>query len=123
MVIYHLTTQSEWDDAQKRGYYIAPSLEREGFIHASTREQILSVANAFYQDAIEPILLVIEVDNLDVPLQWEAPVHPNPEQAGALDDVPLFPHIYGNLNLSAVVTVYELPRGDDGHYVYPVEIA
>ena len=52
-MIYHITSRSAWDEAKARGEYRAPSLESEGFIHCSTRNQLLQVANAFYRGRSE----------------------------------------------------------------------
>jgi uncharacterized protein (DUF952 family) len=35
-MIYHITTNAEWQNAQTKGEYTAPSLQTEGFIHCST---------------------------------------------------------------------------------------
>lgn len=59
-MIYHITSGSAWDDAKRRGTYRAPSLENEGFIHCSTRDQLLGVANAFYRGREDLALLCID---------------------------------------------------------------
>jgi hypothetical protein len=46
-MILHITSRTEWNDAQVRGEYIAPSLQTEGFIHCSTNK--FCMANAFYR--------------------------------------------------------------------------
>ena len=111
MKILHLTTRKDWRDAQRKGEYRAPSLETEGFIHCSTDEQLLGVANAFYRDAKFPVVLWIDTDKLLAPVKWEAPV-PADEFA---DNT--FPHIYGPLNLEAVVIVTPLKRNAEGEYI------
>jgi len=121
-MIYHLTTRADWQQAQNNGFYTAPSLNTEGFIHASTVEQILPVANAFYRDVIEPILLEIDTEKLIVDLKWEDPVHPNPEKAPSSHIPNLFPHIYGQLNLEAVVAIHDLSKNSDGDYELPASL-
>lgn len=111
MKILHLTTSSEWAAAQVKGAYTAPSLETEGFIHCSTAEQLLPVANAFYRDVDSPVVLWIEADQLTSTLRWEAPV---PED-NFVDNK--FPHVYGPLNLDAVVSVTPLKRNAAGEFV------
>ena len=39
MTIFHITTESQWQNALEQGFYLADSLEKEGFIHASTAQQ------------------------------------------------------------------------------------
>jgi uncharacterized protein (DUF952 family) len=110
MLIYHLTTRAEWDGARAAGFYSTASIEADGFIHCSTAEQLLPVANAFYLDLDEPIVLRIETDLLAAPLRWEAPEPDAHFEGGS------FPHVYGSINLDAVIGVTGLERGPDGRF-------
>ncbi len=49
MNIIHITTRKAWIDATRAGQYSAPSLEQDGFIHASTLKQVLPVAAKYYK--------------------------------------------------------------------------
>ncbi len=118
-MIYHITTEQAWQAAQKTGKYSAPSLESEGFIHCSTLEQILPVANSFYRGQQALVLLEIAPQALQAPLKWEAPVHPNPEAADAVDDAQQFPHVYGAINVDAVQRVIDFPAQADGTFSLP----
>ena len=82
------------------------TLEQEGFIHASRRDQVAGVWKAFYADAGEPlVLLTIDTDKLTAPWQ-EDPVG---------DDT--FPHVYGPINASAVLRAQPLDqRGGTGSF-------
>lgn len=108
MLIYHLTTRAEWERARVAGFYTAASLEGDGFIHCSTAEQLLPVANAFYRDLDEPVVLRIDADRLAAPLRWESP-DPDDHFGGER-----FPHVYGPINLDAVAAVSGLERSPDG---------
>lgn len=112
--IYHMTTRDEWQQAQSNGEYTAPSLESEGFIHCSTTVQILQVANAFYRDVSNLVLLCIDTDTLSAALKWEAPAHPEGHEPPPTSDDLLFPHVYGTINLDAVMDVVDFPQGDNG---------
>ena len=81
-MIYHITSRANWDEAQTQTYYRAPSLETEGFIHCSTRHQILGVADDLYRDQQDLLLLCIDEKLLHAPLVWEAPPHPKLEAGG-----------------------------------------
>lgn len=113
-MIYHITAQSDWEKAKAKGSYTTPSLETEGFIHNSSREQILNVANSFYRGAGDLVILCIDDDELLSPVVWEAPAHPDPDRAPREMDSELFAHIYGDINTDAVVKVVVFPEGDDG---------
>lgn len=113
-MIYHLTNRAAWLDAQRTGHYRAPSLATEGFIHCSTRAQILEVAKAFYRDQDDLLLLCIDERLLHSAVAWEAPAHPHPGEDAPRATDALFPHIYGMLNLAAIVAACDLVAGDYG---------
>ena len=118
-LIYHITSHTDWKSAQQKGEYRAESLAIEGFIHCSTEEQAAPVANAFYPAQMGLLLLVIDPDRLASPLQWEPPAHPAPESATASLHGK-FPHIYGALNLDAVIEIREFEPNSEGFFSFPL---
>ncbi len=101
MRIFHIATASDWVAAKQTGHYATStrgrSLPEEGFIHASRAEQVEGVRASFFADIDEPlVLLTIDTDLLTSKWQ-EVPV---------ADDT--FPHIYGPLDVDAVVEVAPL---------------
>ncbi len=92
-MIYHVTTIQEWEHAKEQGYYEAPSLHTEGFIHTSNKEQVAGVLQRYYQGKTGLLLLHINEAMLVAPLKLELAVSVNE----------MFPHIYGRLNTNAVV--------------------
>ena len=116
-MIYHLTSRQAWREAQQRGEYRAESLESEGFIHCSTQMQILPVAEKFYKGQQGILLLEIDPSLLTSELRWEAPSGGAPPPGVPEGD--LFPHIYGPVNLDAIVKVYDLESDPDGSYKLP----
>ena len=105
MKIFHITTQAQWQKALLKGFYLADSLEKEGFIHASTAQQVPKVFSAFYADQADLVLLAIALEKLESPVKWEAPVHPDGKKTDSITETEKFPHIYGKINLSAVTVV------------------
>ncbi|OQY34117.1 MAG: hypothetical protein B6I38_02830 [Anaerolineaceae bacterium 4572_5.1] len=89
--IVHVCAPQAWEAAKKLGEYRAASLEGEGFIHCSTWEQISGVMNRFYADVEELLLLNIDPAKVTAEIRWEAV------------DGDEYPHLYGPLNLDAVV--------------------
>lgn len=118
-LIYHIISANDWQQAQNTGEYRG-TLEQEGFIHASRLDQVLKVANAFYAEQSDLLLLQIDTAGLTAPVVYEAPAHPQPTDA--VSDTDTFPHIYGALNLDAVSNVYEL-TSVDGKFALPSELA
>lgn len=94
-LIYHVTTQQAWDEAFDKGFYAAPSLADEGFIHCSTAEQVAGVLERYYQGMHHLIKLVIDPDLLKSELKYEL--------APSVNE--LFPHVFGNINLDAVIEI------------------
>jgi uncharacterized protein (DUF952 family) len=116
-MIYHITSHAAWTEAQAAGAYTAPSLATEGFIHCSTLEQVIPVANNFYKGQSGLCLLVIDETRLTSTLQWEPPSGgaPPPGVAEGL----MFPHVYGPIALEAVVRIVALPSKPDGTFDLP----
>jgi uncharacterized protein (DUF952 family) len=117
-LIYHITSQTAWDEAQANGEYLAPSLSVEGFIHCSTISQVLPVAENFYKGQHGLIILVIDSARLTSKLQWEAPSERVPSPKGVTEGQK-FPHIYGPLNLNAVMKTVKLESNSEGKFVLP----
>jgi len=82
--ILHITSRQAWCDAQTAGRYEAPSLHSQGFIHCSTREQVIDVANFLFKGQDDLIFLYIDSQMVSAEIRYEC-LH------GGED---LFPHIY-----------------------------
>jgi uncharacterized protein (DUF952 family) len=99
-IIYHVTTSGEWKEAQLKGYYEAPSLAVEGFIHCSEEGQVNGVLERYFKGQHDLVKLVIDTDKLQHRLQYD--IAPSIKEA--------FPHVYGPINLDAVVRVEKMLR-------------
>lgn len=127
MTIYHIAFRADWDAARAAGEYLVSTrgrtLAQQGFIHAATAGQVAGVAEAFYADVgtgpdtgtdtdadtdTGLVVLAIDPDRLTAPLRYE----PVPDAAEP------FPHIYGPLNVDAVIGLFELGRDAQGRYVF-----
>jgi uncharacterized protein (DUF952 family) len=118
-LIFHITSRLEWQAAQARGDYRAPSLETEGFIHMSTSKQVLHVANAFYRGQSGLVLLVVDETRINPQVKWAAPAGP-PAPGISQDDK--FPHVYGPLNLDTVVDVLDFNPDANGNFQLPASL-
>ena len=116
-MIFHITSRAAWTEAQANGEYTAPSLAAEGFIHCSTLSEVLPVANSYYPGQTGLVLLVIEPTLLSSALKWEGPSGGTPPPGVAQGEQ--FPHVYGPINLNAVVKVVELEPDASGAFVLP----
>jgi uncharacterized protein (DUF952 family) len=109
--IYHIATRADWDQARAEGEYtrssVGRTLAQEGFIHASQASQVTRTANKFYRDVPgDLLLLVIDTSLLRPEVRYE-------DVPGA--ELP-FPHIYGPLNVDAVLEARPLRPGPDGSF-------
>ena len=102
-MIFHIATEEQWLNAKRLGEYTHASLEKEGFIHCSTREQIVNTANRYFMDYPHIFVLHIQEDKLKAKVTYE------PSTGGEL-----FPHIYGTINLDSIVNVTQEGRDDNG---------
>jgi uncharacterized protein (DUF952 family) len=111
-MIYHIAYPEDWRRAQNDGDYRISTrgmtLEQQGYIHASTASQVTPVANTFYAQDPDPIVLYIDEERVKPKIVYEAV--PGSEEP--------FPHIYGPLNVDAVVDVRPLRRSADGHFTF-----
>jgi uncharacterized protein (DUF952 family) len=114
--ILHIASNDAWLAADKSGTYRTDSLASEGFIHCSTRSQIVGVANTFYCGQQGLVLLVIDPSKLEPALKWEPPAVPGPTHAREGE---LFPHVYGPINLDAVTNVHPFEPDADGNFSLP----
>ncbi len=113
----HLITPAEWAAAQASGRIAPPSLAAEGFVHCTDGDELmLAVANRFY-GAYDGELLVVDIDEsrLSSLVVRETPAHPDGRPAAAGE--PLFPHVYGPVDVAAVVRVRRVVRGGGGVFV------
>jgi len=121
-MIYHITSREEWAAAQQAGAYTSPSLDSEGFIHFSKAAQVLPVANAVYKGQRDLILLCVDENALEAELKWEAPAQPRHGDPVPVSESDLFPHLYGALNLDAVLRTVDFPANADGSFDLPEQV-
>jgi uncharacterized protein (DUF952 family) len=116
-MIYHITSRKAWRDALQRGDYRAASLETEGFVHCSTGTQVLPVAEKYYARQRGLLVLTIDPEKLASKLKWEPPAEGAPPPG--VSEGELFPHVYGPINLDAIVKIYDLETDPDGKHNAP----
>lgn len=107
--LYKICPASLWRDAQRDGVFRgAPVDLADGFIHFSTADQVAETAARHFVGQGDLLLVQVDGDRLGDALKWE------PSRGGAL-----FPHLYGPLDLAAVISTGPLPLGADGRHVFP----
>lgn len=99
MDLCHLVAEAVWRKAQQAGVYRPITLQTEGFIHCSLPEQVDAVASRYYAGCSDLLLVTIDSDAARAPLVFE-------DTTGSGEQ---FPHLYGPLNLDAVIRVHSYP--------------
>jgi uncharacterized protein (DUF952 family) len=108
-IIFHITKREAWESAKASGTYRTEMFPIEGFIHCSTREQVITVADVRFRGQTGLVLLSIDTDKVTPEIRYE-----NLEGGQQL-----FPHIYGELNVDAVVHVTRFEPRADGCFTLP----
>ena len=107
-MLLHIAHGGEWVRAQEAGVYETRSLDEQGFIHCSYPHQVVAVANSVYRGQRGLVLLYIDPDRLGSRVVEE--------DGGAGES---YPHVYGSVNLDAVVKAEPFHPGEDGRFTLP----
>jgi len=101
-MIFHITDPATWEKSQQTGRHTGSTrgidLAEEGYIHCSTAAQWPGVLERYYSDATELLLLHVDEEQLTSPLVYE--------QLPGMPEA--FPHVYGPIDLAAVVQAEQL---------------
>ncbi len=92
--IFHIAQRSELIEAQQSGRYVCDSLSTEGFIHCCLDTQLEGVIDRYYQGVTDQVVLCLDPALLEPECRYENTVG-GEEQ---------FPHLYGPINLDAIVS-------------------
>ena len=107
--IYKIWPGSAWREAERQGVYRGSADDlRDGFIHFSSPPQLAETARKHFLGQAGLLLIEVDADALGKALRWEASRNGD-----------LFPHLYGRLDLGAVVSVRELHERSDGSHEIP----
>ncbi len=107
--VYKICPAALWHEAERAGLFRGSEIDRrDGFIHFSTAAQVAETAARHFAGVDDLLLVFVDAGKLGDKLKWE------PSRGGAL-----FPHLYGELALSAVTRVEPLPLGPDGRHQLP----
>ena len=107
--IYKICPASAWREAERQGVYRGSADDvRDGFIHFSTASQVAGTAKKHFFGQTGLFLIEVDADALGQALRWE---HSRNDE--------LFPHLYGELDLGAVLGVLSLRARSDGFHDIP----
>ena len=108
-IIYKICSAEAWARAVEAGVFAgAPVDQQNGYIHLSSAGQAAETAAKHFAGQDDLLLIAVDAGRIGEDLKWE------PSRGGAL-----FPHLYGSLAMSAVLSAEPLPLGPDGAHVFP----
>lgn len=106
--IYRLATSSDWEAAQRTGFFQSQDLAAEGFIHFATSQQLPGVYSRYYRGQCGLVVLCVDPAKLPVAVTWE-------NTRGGTE---LFPHVYAPVPLNAVKHATPATVDADGNLVF-----
>ncbi len=107
--IYKICPASAWSEAERQGVFRGSADDiRDGFIHLSAASQVTETARKHFFGQEGLLLIAVDADALGDALRWER------SRNGEL-----FPHLYGELDPGAVLSVRSLQTRSDGFHDIP----
>ncbi len=120
-LIYHIVRESEYRSCSDGKKYEPVNLQEVGFIHCSLESSVIPVANDYYGNVEEKILLLrIEPVKLNSQTKYETAQPEKGAGTSHISSSPIFPHVYGPIDNSAIDGIGVLNKGESG-YVWPKE--
>ncbi len=108
-IIYKIVPHELWQRARDEGVFRGAAIDlTDGYIHFSTGAQAVETAARHFAGVEGLLLVAVDAASLGEALRFE------PSRGGDL-----FPHLYANLPLDAVLWEKPLPLGGDGQHVFP----
>lgn len=110
--VYKILPAAEWREAERAGAFAGSGIDhQDGFIHFSTAAQMRGTAAKHF--AGRDGLVLVAFDGARLSAMGDAYRY-EPSRGGDL-----FPHLYADAPLDAVIAVHGLPLGPDGAHVFP----
>jgi uncharacterized protein (DUF952 family) len=96
MVIIHLILRADWERIRGEPKLFSESVAQNGFVHCCLPEQVRGVLKQWFSNQKDVVAVEIDTNLLTTSLVFE-------NLKGGSD---LFPHIYGLVNVDAVIRWY-----------------
>lgn len=108
-IIYKIVSADLWQAAENNGIFDGAGIDlADGYIHFSTAAQARRTAELYFHGHQNLLLVAVDGASLGEALKYEA------SRGGDL-----FPHLYGPLPLTSVLSVRPLPLDADGNHIFP----
>ena len=108
--IYKICSENDWKSAQKNGLFKGAGIDlKDGFIHFSSSKQVKETAKLHFSGMRKLLLLKIDPSGLNI--EWE------PSRNNSL-----FPHLYDDLPLENVKSIFKLRLDKNNNHIFPPEL-
>ena len=112
MLILHSLPEKLWHQYQDKMFYGIAQLDEYGYIHCSEISSYKYVAPNFKETKEKMLLLVIDTDRVQAEIKWE----------DFWDFGIKYPHIYGMLNMDAIIEVLPHLWSEDKEWIINNEL-
>lgn len=102
-IAYKILTAAECAALQAGAFNGAPADLADGYIHLSTASQLDETAAKHFSGQTKLYIAAVDLAALGEKIRWEV----------SRNDA-LFPHLYGRLEASAILSIFPLTRRQDG---------
>lgn len=109
-MIYHIAKLDEFFLSKSRGSYFPAQFLQDDFIHFSSKNQVVTVANNWFLNSTDLVLLEIDDQKLISEVKYE-------NLEGGLD---LYPHVYSEIPFSAIIR-YAFFVSQSSGFSFPTE--
>jgi uncharacterized protein (DUF952 family) len=110
-IAYKILTASQMAELLERGSFAgAPVDLADGYIHLSTAGQVQGTLDKHFAGQARLHLAAVDLDMLGEAVKWEV------SRGGAL-----FPHLYADLPLDAIIAHRPVERDGSGRLILPVQ--
>ena len=108
-ITYHMVPKAYFESLNEAEDYLPAEFAKDGFIHCTDGEYVVSVIafNVFRHLQGELLVLFIDKELVVPTVQYDDPDK-------------LFPHIYGALNRNAIRKVSQMVRDRKGDWIFPI---
>ena len=108
-VAYKVLTAPQMADLLAQGQFAGAPIDlADGYIHLSSAAQLTETVDKHFAGQTDLYVAAVDLDRLGSAIRWE------PSRGGQL-----FPHLYSELPLSAVIAHGPLERDEDGSVRLP----
>jgi uncharacterized protein (DUF952 family) len=120
-MIYHIVAEADFLACNDGQRYLPSDFAASGFVHCALEPSVLPVANDYYAAVAGTLLLLrIDPDRLESETRYEAADPSADAGTSHLSSSPVFPHVYGPIDVAAIDGIGVLTKGETG-YEWPAE--